>query len=357
VDPITIIALVALIAGAGAGGLAYRRGDQRKEMREAVRAPIASGDDLIISLFDVFWDLGASEFTLEMLAHRGLLLERPADLSDLLSALPQAVAEHGSYKEFVDDLLLSIQEYRECRRPADKGRLLASPNRKLLPLPKSPEAVDSENPEARQQARVDGLADTLIHEPSDGQEVDIDQVLETDALDLIGSLFAGAGTAKVKRWFGLRDARKLHEELESALVSLHSTYVSVLQKPADGLDHLYHQGKRWDAEVVRVRLEGERRSWRKESWAPCADALMSEAQAFCAALASNAREDTSATLSRIDKLAAKGDTSMAGYLVYLNRYAFFAGKLAQCEPQVRGVETATHKLRQELRECRSKGLI
>ena len=356
-DPFTIIAVIALLAGAGAGGIAYRRSDQRREMREAVRAPIACGDDVVISLFDVFWDLGANEFTLEMLAHRSLLLDRPADLNTLLSALPEAVAEHGGYKVFVEDLLVSIQEYRESRRPEDNGRLLASPNRKLLPLPKGAEAVDSEDLEARQHARMDGAAGPLVHEPDGEQEVDIDAVLETDALDLIGSLFAGAGTAKVKRWFGLRDARKLREELESALASLHATYVSVLKNQAGGLDHLFHEGKRWDAEVVRVRLLGERRSWKKESWAGCADALMHEARAFCMGLAASAREDTAATIRRIDKLAAKGDKSMAGYLVYLNRYAFFAGKLARCESQVRQVETATHKLRQELRECRAKGLL
>lgn len=354
-DPFSIIALVAVLVGAGAGGIAYRRRDQRREMSEAVRAPIACGDEQILSLFDVFWDLGANEFTLEMLAHRTLLLDKPEDLSNLLAALPQAIADHGGYKAFVEDLLVSIQEFRESQRPEDNGRLLASPKRKLLPLPKSPEAVDSKDSESRQHARIDGNAGVLIDEPLAGQEIDIDKVLQTDVLDFIGGLFSGTG--ELKRWFGLRSARKLHEELESAMSALYTTYVSVLQKPVGALDHLFHQGKRWDAEVVRVRLMGERRSWRRKSWAMCADSLMVEAKHFCIALAANSRNDTAATLARIDKLGHNNEKSMAGYLVYLNRYAFFAGKLGQCESQVRQIETATHRLRQELRECRAKGLI
>ncbi len=356
-DPVSIIMLVALAVGAGAGGLAYRSHSSRKEMRQAVVAPIACGDELVLSLFDVFWDLGANEFTLEMVAHRGLLLDEPEDLSLLLTELPVRIAEHGGYKPFVDDLLASIQEYRESHRPTDERRLLASPERKLLPLPKSPEAIASEDTLDRQVARMEAPHGSLVHEPSAEEEVDIDHVLETDALDLIGSLFAGKGTKKVKRWFGLRAARSLREELDAALASLYDVYGSVLQNTPKALDHLYHDAKRWDAEVVRVGLLASRRSWRKESWADCADALISQAQTLCTSLAESARVDTAATVRRINKLASDGDKAMAGYLVYLNRYALFAGRLASCESEVRNVETATHRLRQELRECRAKGLI
>ena len=161
-DPISIIGLIALLAGAGACGLAYRTSVQRKEMREAVIAPIACGDSLVLSLFDVFWDLGPNEFTLEMLAHRGLLLDEPEDLSVLLSDLPVRIAEHGGYKQFVDDLLVSIQEYRESHRPAQANRFLASPERKLLPLPNSPRAIAIDAPLQRQMARTENHL-SLIH--------------------------------------------------------------------------------------------------------------------------------------------------------------------------------------------------
>ena len=356
-DPISIIGLIALALGAGAGGLAIRTRSQRKEMRTAVVAPIACGDGLVLSLFDVFWDLGANEFTLEMLAHRGLLLEDPDELSTLLTDMPIRISEHGGYKQFVDDLLVSIQEYRQSNRPKEASRLLASPERKLLPLPKSPAAIAPDEPLDRQVARTESHHGSLVQEPSAEEQVDIDQVLETDALDLIGSLFAGKGTKKVKRWFGLRNARNLREELDAALESIYSTFSSVLQTPPNALDHLYHDAKRWDAEVVRVGLLAKSRSWRAESWAECADALMSHATTLCGSLAKSASKDTAATIRRINKLAEDGDKAMAGYLVYLNRYALFAGRLASCETEVRNVETATHRLRQELRECRAKGLV
>jgi hypothetical protein len=357
VDPVSIIALVVLLSGIGAGGLAVRKSSQRKEMQAAVVAPIACGEELVLSLFDVFWDLGANEFTLEMMAHRGLLLDQSEDLSTLLSDLPVRISEHGGYKQFVDDLLVSIQEYRESNRPTQNQRLLASPARKLLPLPKSPEAMGPDDSLDRQVARTGNHQGSLVHEPRGEEVVDIDQVLETDALDLIGSLFAGKGTKKVKQWFGLRAARSLREQLDAALVSLYETYFSVLQTPPNALDHLYHEAKRWDAEVVRVGLLAKRRSWRQESWASCADALIAQAKTLCASLAASGRTETAATVLRINKLAKDDDKAMAGYLVYLNRYALFAGRLASCDTEVRGVETATHRLRQELRECRAKGLV
>ncbi len=367
VDPITIIVGIALLAGLGAGGMALVAQGNRDKMREAVRAPISCGDSLVLSLFDVFWDLGANEFTLEMLAHRELLMTKHEELASLITQLPERIAEHEGYKGFVDDLLVSIEEYRKSNRPTEEGRLLEGPRRKLLPMPKSPQTVNSEvlGPEAasaedaqkRQKARSEEHHGGLLSEPTDSQQIDIDQVLETDAMELIGSLFSGEGAKSIKKWFGLRDARKLREELDLALAELFKVYQSELRNPEKGLAHLYHLGKRWDAEAVRVRLLASKRSWQKEDWAQCADALMQEALRLSTELAKSSRIDTDESLTRIDKLAAKGDQAMAGYLVYLNRYAFFAGKLARCERQLRAIETSAHKLRQELRDCRSKGLI
>src|SRR5688500_20176477 len=44
---------------------------RRDAMRIAVRSAIPIGGDPPVSLFDVFWDLGASDFALEMMAKIG----------------------------------------------------------------------------------------------------------------------------------------------------------------------------------------------------------------------------------------------------------------------------------------------
>jgi hypothetical protein len=43
---------------------------------------------------------------------------------------------------------------------------------------------------------------------------------------------------------------------------------------------------------------------------------------------------------------------MAGYLLYLNRYAFFAGRDVDYAQDVRRIENRAHKVREEVRQVR-----
>lgn len=47
---------------------------------------------------------------------------------------------------------------------------------------------------------------------------------------------------------------------------------------------------------------------------------------------------------------------MAGYLVYVNRYALFVGRIELAMPHVGNVETALARLQRELSELERKGL-
>ena len=48
---------------------------------------------------------------------------------------------------------------------------------------------------------------------------------------------------------------------------------------------------------------------------------------------------------------------MAGYLVYVNRWAFFVGKMELCQQQIGAIESALARLRTELGTVQAKGLL
>jgi len=141
------------------------------------------------------------------------------------------------------------------------------------------------------------------------------------------------------------------------LGALYRRYRTILRRPPGALDHLYHNSKLWEAELVRLTVLAQSQRWKREAWALCAAALIAESQQMCRALSKSDDSDVDSVLERIDQYAKRGNSAMAGYLVYLNRYAFFAGKLGSCETEVREIDLATHRLRQELRQCRSSGAI
>ena len=85
--------------------------------------------------------------------------------------------------------------------------------------------------------------------------------------------------------------------------------------------------------------------------------LLSEAEIMANALAAQAGSSVSATLQRINQLAATGNAPMAGYLVYVNRWAFFVGRMELCQEQVAAVESALDRLRAELGQLHRKGLL
>ena len=74
-DPVLILFIftaAALAGGAARAARNARRTRRRRTLRASVtRALPAPGRDA--SLFDLFWDLGASDFALTLMAHHGLL--------------------------------------------------------------------------------------------------------------------------------------------------------------------------------------------------------------------------------------------------------------------------------------------
>lgn len=377
-DPVTLAVLAVLaVAGSGAGAWAAvrqrRKLVSRDEMRHAVRSAIPLGRDAPISLFDVFWDLGASDFALTMLASRKLLLEHPRDLALLVEALPARVAEHGSYAEFVREQLEAIQEYyREHRGAGDRRAVLAlaAPVRKALPAAGATDpssaamrvASDAERLGMRQDQpldrsawRVGDVGGPLLQ--GSGGSIDVDQVVSTDVGRLLGSIFDGSIGREAKRWFAMRSARKLRDELDRALVDLYRVYAAQIRPDATSTGHLYDAARRWDADATRIAALLAAPPFAAEPWALCGTILLEEALVMARTLAVQAASNIGATLERIDALGRGGDPAMAGYFVYVNRYAFFVGRMALCQPHVGAIEAALARLQAELGSLQRKGLI
>jgi hypothetical protein len=378
VDPVTI-ALLAVLALAGGGAGAWAAVRQRRSvasrdaMRTAVRSSISLGRDSPVSLFDLFWDLGASDFALSMLASRKLLLDEPKDLAVLVETLPDRVAEHGGYAAFVQEHLEAIQEYYRAHRGAgDRRAVLAL----AAPAGKALAAADGEGSCASMRVASDaqrgwdatrlgmvadrGAArqgDTALPLLGGAASVDVDEIVSTDIGRLLGSIFDGSIARQAKRWFAMRGARKLRDELDLALTDLYRVYATDVRSSPTSTGHLYDAAKRWDADATRIAALLADPPFAVERWALCGTVLLEEAHVMARTLAYQAADNIEETLRRIDAHAQRGDPAMAGYLVYVNRYAFFVGRMQLAQPHVGAIESALARLRTELGKVQKKGLL
>ncbi len=366
-DPVTI-SLIAAGLAAGSGGLAAfllrrRTAAERVAMRIAVTTTIPCRRDAPVCLLDVLWDLGSSDFALEMMAHRGLLLDHSRDLESLVRELPDRVAESGGYQAFIDELLDSIQEYyRDHRSAGDRRAIpaLAAPVTKALPAQGQTGvgrlAVAHDSAQARdwEAWRRGEVAGQLQSESSSG--LDLDRALQAGVGSMLSGLFDGKLGHEFKRWTAQREAKKARDALDHKLEELHQLYVSTTRSNPQSLAHLYDAGERWTAEGNRIALLREGEPYRDRSWSVCADVLLEESGVLAARLAAAARANVQATLARIDEYAAGDRAAMAGYLVYVNRYALFVGRLELCDALVRDVESASTRLRTELLALERQGL-
>ncbi|MCR9164638.1 MAG: hypothetical protein ACE37F_13635 [Nannocystaceae bacterium] len=365
-DPITLALLATLAVAAATGGtvatVRARRQTRREAMRAAVRAPVPIGHESPISLFDVFWDLGASDLALTMMAHRGVLLERPEDKAKLVHTLGEEVVRSGGRAAYVAEQLEAIEEVFRKQRSAGTRALppaLAAPDRKMLPAASDAVAYANETPVGlakRDAWRSGGQVGPLDGGGSD--DIDIDAAVGTDGQALLRILFAGGSmVSEARRWFAMRQARTLRDQLDGALTKLHADFVAHVRHDAAALGNLHDSGRRWEAEVTRLEALHQADAGQDAAWAVCAEVLIEESMTLARALAVQAHANVQHTLARIDELAASGQVAMAGYLVYVNRYAFFAGRTALAEASIVEVESALGRLGTELQRLRRDGVL
>ncbi len=366
-DPVTLAVLAAVAVAAATGGtVAARRARQRTQreaMRAAIRAPVPIGNESPISLFDVFWDLGASDLALTMMAHRGVLLERAEDKANLIHTLGEDVVRSGGRAAYVAEQLEAIEEVFRKQRSAGTRALppaLAAPQRKMLPAAGS-DPVDYASVTPVGLAKRDAWRSGGGVGPLDGGdagEIDVDAELGTDGQALLRVLFGGGSMfAEARRWFAMRQARTLRDQLDQALTKLHGDFVANVRHDAAALGNLHDSGRRWEAEITRLEALHQNEAGRDPSWAVCAEVLIEESILLARALAVQAHANVQHTLARIDELAATNQVAMAGYLVYVNRYAFFAGRTAVAEASIIEVESALGQLGTELQRLRREGVL
>ena len=361
-DPITLT--IAIVAALGGGGLttaaivARRRRRRHEAMRKAVRAQIPCGSHSPVTLFDLFWDLGASEYALAMMAHRDVLLDTPEDTGKLIHTLGEEIVRSGGYAAYVAEQLEAIEEI--VRDPTAGQRLalpaLVAPQRKMLAPAGGNLPVRYENVVGGVEDRGAWRAGTTTGLDS-GAPIDLDDAVGNVGQRLLRSLFSGSITAEAKRWFALRDARKMRAELDDRLVALHRIYVEHVRPDPTVVHNLHDSSRRWEAEVNRVAALLRAEAYAGESWALCAQSLLEEALDLARGLSHRARIDVDATLRRIVELASDGDESMAGYLVYVNRYALFVGRMHLCDAVVGEIESSLARLTTELGDLQRKGVL
>ena len=373
-DPVTITIITLFILAMGTSTTVAmrrkRKAQRRLLLQEGLRAHRRI-EDQRLSLFDVFWDLGASDFALELMAHHRLLPENDTGPHDAWSRLADLVAQHGDYGDYLEDSLEAIQEfYDEHRHAGHRRRLpgLTEASSRTVPVPKRiesdkapasapqksrPTAADVRERRALRAGRQDpGLMADPTHD-----EVDLDHVGEFSALDILRSVVDGNLGNQLEKWWKLRRLRQKRQELDEALAELYDFYADVARRNLDFYDPLYDAHQRWRDEATRLRFEARRRPWAGRPWELTADVLFDDAVSLSERLATRAYDTTYHTIETIHDHVRQGNKPMAGYLVFLNRHAFFAGRHPEYADHARRVEYATQRVREEIIKLRDEGLV
>lgn len=389
-DPVIVLILTLLaLSGGGAGGamLASRR-RRRSEIRELSFEKVDHGES-DLSVFDVFWDLGVSDYALEIMGHQGLLLENPDDFDHVHLELEESIEAHGSYSAFLHDTLDAIHEFYEEHRSAGTRRKITTLKlraQKLLPTQATPRERQGSTEMVPYKRKVDMVAapgavrDQELgrlearkfyretHSPhflSTGADdadaghhaVDVDRLTRMEPIEMLQGLFEGRLTENVQRWWSLRKLRQLKGQLDRHFRSLYDLYASNARQQPDFYNALYDVATRWERERDRIRELAELEPWQDRPWSECARAIVEQARGVATEIAARAKYNVDETIEEIHRFARRGDPEMAGYLLYLNHHAFFVGRVPEYGAYVEKIERAAYRVQQELRELKNRGKL
>ncbi len=364
VDPFLIVALVlTLLAGGGAEAVRRRR-KRRRQLREGLQQERPHGrvaDGRAVSIADVFWDLGASDFALEMMRHDGLLMREGTaeERRAVHQRLDELIDAAGSYGAFIDDELDAIQEFFEAHRAAGPRRslpTLESRSRRLLP---GNTTTNGNTTDGRKPGRP---ADLESVGPSGGfrrpggskgpDEIDLDSIESFSVTDIVDGLVEGQLGSKLETWWTERRLRTLKNRLDEAFESLYDRYVTMVERSSNYYGQLESPARRWEREAERIDELQSLDVLEDEPESMCADVLLDIAARRARRNAETLRQNVRDIVERIHDHARRDDFAMAGYLLYLNRHAFFAGRDVDYAKDVRRIENRAHKVREEVRDVR-----
>lgn len=352
-----LMAALALGAGGVAAGWMSRRDRSLVEALSSDRAH----DGRRLSLFDVFWDLGASDWALQVMARRGLIPRGPGELAQAHALLEDEIEAHGSYEGFIEVGLDAIQEFfREHREPGSRRRVatLTLTTRRLLAGSEGERAgAATANMVPYGGVSAPRSSPPLLPGGHSGPEggsapVDLDAIPAGNGVDLVRALLEGGVARGVEQWWQERRLRLLRDELDAEFRQLYERYAMAARARPDYYDSVYDLVARWDKECERLVALHARAPWRGERFSRGGRALVGLALETSRRVASEVRRNIDETIEHIHGLARQGEVEMAGYLLYLNHHAFFVGCAPDYVEHVERIERAAYRVRAELRQLR-----
>lgn len=371
-EPFTFFVLLASLISSGAlgaGALKSYRKRQKKAFYLALVQQRIRVLDQDLSIFALFWDLGVSDYALEIMAAQKILPRDIGSVRGTLDQLQYLISNYESYSSFSQDMLDAIQEFYDLHKEVGPRRqvpALHSADRKsikIAAIKDSNALVPYHDPTLNLDHDIDGRVAArrgeipMLAFGSDGDVIDIDQVGVVSPLDFLEGLFYGSFRTKLDKWFKLRQLRHLKSNLDKELIDFHQYFVNQMKCVPNFVDHIYDVSRRWEREKNRIDALRLKRPWASRPWSLVADLLIQHALDEAQNLQFKAKLNVDTTLGKISSTAGLGNRSLAGYLVYLNHHAFFAGRSPGYGEGVRKIEAAAYHVQQEIMTLKSKGVI
>lgn len=391
-DPITLALIITgALAAAGVGAAAgpLWRQSKLRQARELVTRPIigaGAGDGSARSVYDVFRDLGSSEYAIEVMRHMDLVPEAEADIERVAGSLADAIASFGGYEAMVDSLRETIRDLHDeaaslegrgrltLMAPKGQDSLLPAFERKTGALPPGEEVkqlpahVEADDEEG--EASPKGPGDPLEAE-AERLHATVDQALndifggkgptgETIAKEaggvaaiVIGGVLGSLSTGGF--WDGVRDfvqrrrvkqmRTRLSQELTGLSLDLFHAPSSVQERVDKNLDG-YLQECRW--QVERHRREAARHGkLPKKQRSTAQHALKLLASSDARQNLRSAEGDIRQLRGQITRHRRAGRHDLAGFLIYVNRTTLLRG-VREFDPRIAAIEDAGEQLRQAL---------
>ncbi len=390
-EPITIVIMTLLVLAFGGTAASSQYKTYREEsLRKALRTKRYLNGGYSLSLFDVFWDLGSSDYALEMMGTDRLLPESMHDLKLSYSVLEERINQHGSYQEYIEDTLASIETYyREHRLIGSRtqaGQTLQITSQKgLLPLQQTGTSptharqtstalthqprnhashqnmMMSFSLEDRQSLRHDttSLPGSLIlsYDPNGQIDFDLDQITGLDVSGILTMLFGGVLTTGLQKWWKMRRLRNLKADLDKELIALYELFATQANRGPSFINTLYHGARQWELETNRLETLLHANPAAGRTWHLAASLLLKDACELARGLTEQAYSNTRRGLEAIKYHGSNDNKPMAGYLVYLNQHAFFAGRVPNYASYTNRVEAAAYHIQAELNKLHREGVI
>lgn len=380
-DPITLILICA--GGAAAAGLSASIGPiwrsvKLRRSRDLINRPIIGAQVGVAaprSVYDIFCDLGSTEYALEVMRHMDLLPEKEEDLELAASNLSDAIASFGGYDAMVVTLKETIEELSQekDKDPAEilKRRLTLEAPRQtdaLLPAVERPDEPGAlpEGEEIKQlEAKAGQSSGPMLHATVDDALAELfganrnphAGVLDEGAGGLaaiviggvLGSLTTGGFWDGVSRFVQRRRVKQMRSKLSEELAGLsldlfHSP--QMIHQQVDQNLALLVQERRWVVERRRRALARHRKLPRKQrSTVQMALKLIASDDARKGL--AGAERDIKKLTSQITRHRRSGRHDLAGFLIYVNRTDMLRG-LDLFDARIQAIEEAGEQLRQAL---------